>query len=239
MQQQPKKISELTDEMLSQSERFKQAQLKYNAKINSTAGKSDYEIEYGKRIFAEKAALPQITEQQARDIFWSIAIEVNPNYKISDEVKPIYRELVNYFFGFESAMDLSKGLMLVGGTGSGKTQFFKIMQRALQFTGKSFRLLNCIEVEQLIRFGSDYEQFDGGEVVFDDLGAEQLETLMYGNRVVVMAEIIQRRYNRDVRTHITTNYLIEDIESRYGTRVSDRIKERCNIVFFTGDSFRK
>ena len=235
----PRNLFELTEEILKQSASFSDAQKKYAEKFNKKNKPTEYEMEYRKKLFEEKPETPPITEQVARDIFWMTAKKINPNYIVPEKI--MVRNLVNYFFGFDGELDTGKGLLICGGTGSGKTQFFSIIQMALQYTGKSFRMFNCIEIEQAIRFGGDYSAYDNGDVCFDDLGAEQIETLMYGNRVIPMSEILQRRYVRrdGGKTHVTTNLNMIEIQNRYGSRVSDRLREICNLVIFDRGSFRK
>lgn len=243
MSNEPKPISEDLTRLLTMSEGFKKAQEKYMGKFDSKGPVTDHEKEYYRSLFVVKDELPKLTEEQARNVFWHCAREMNPDYQVVENMKPVYRALVNHFFGYASEFNPEKSTLILGGTGCGKTQFMRIMQKALQYTGKTFRFFPCIDVEQEIRFGGEYNTYDTGNICFDDLGAEQLETLCYGNRVVVMTEIIQRRYNRfqnqGLKTYFTSNLLPEEIEQRYGNRVMDRLKEMCNIVIFSWDSFRK
>lgn len=74
-------------------------------------------------------------------------------------------------------------------------------------------------------------------VVFDDLGFENSETLNYGNRVNIMEQLIQHRYDMfvesGIKTHFSTNLVDGDeIEKIYGPRIRGRLREMCNFFDF-------
>lgn len=77
---------------------------------------------------------------------------------------------------------------------------------------------------------------------FDDFGAEG-DAYHYGNKVNVMEEILQDRYEAfgryGMRTYITTNLNEEEIEGAYGTRVISRLREMCNFLVLKGQDRRK
>lgn len=235
-------------EIIQQSENFKAAQDKWNQQFNRKSEPNDNEKEYYKKVFGEKSKAVPIKYEKLRTKFWEIAKILVPDYKIEDSEK--YRNLVKYFAGEAGELDPEKGLLINGGTGSGKSKFFSVMQQSLlNLRASAYRIVSCIDVEQSIRMESmgvesnPYQHFNHGVMCFDDLGTESSETVIYGNRVNVMSEILQLRYNsfqnKGVKTHITTNLLMSEIEKRYGTRISDRISEMCNIVIFSWESFRK
>lgn len=237
----PKRLSEI--EIVSQSLAFMEAQKKWNQKLSKPTEKTEAEKEYYKKVYGEPEPEIPLTYDEAKGLFWRTAKSLIPDYQIQD--KETYVNLVKYFFGMDGTLDNEKGLLLIGGTGCGKTQLFKVMQQTL-FNTKipSFRICECINVEYAIRSGnSTYEDFDLGMISFDDLGSEQIETVVFGNRVTVMNEILQLRYNSfqrsGLKTHITSNLSEVEIESKYGTRIFDRIKEMCNIIIFDWESFRK
>jgi hypothetical protein len=77
---------------------------------------------------------------------------------------------------------------------------------------------------------------------FDDLGEEDLASHM-GNKVNVMGQIIENRYrNRQFQlTHFTSNHTIDELNDLYGPRVTDRLREMCNVIQYphTAKSRRK
>lgn len=237
----PKRLSEI--EIVSQSLAFMESQKKWNEKINKPQVKTEAEKEYYKKVYGDPEPYTHLTYDEAKGLFWRTAKSLIPDYQIQD--KETYQNLVKYFFGQECNLDTSKGLLIIGGTGCGKTQLFKAMQQTLFNTIiPSYRICECINTEYAIRSGNSvYEDFNAGMVCFDDLGSEQIETVVFGNRVTVMNEILQLRYNSfqrsGLKTHLTSNLSEAEIESKYGTRIFDRLKEMCNIVIFDWQSFRK
>lgn len=237
----PKRIGDLTTDMLTRSNAFVEAQKKWNAKFNTNPN-PELQKEYVKKVYAEKTEEP-VTYEQAKKVFWFIAKQLEAEYEVNDVAKGKYPDLIKYFLS-EGGLDLNKGILIYGNTGGGKTLFFKIIQQMLfNLNQRAFRICQCIDVEQSIRMGSDYSDFNLGVICFDDLGSEQKETLVFGNRVTVLSEILQLRYNsfqnNGLITHCTTNLTIEELEQRYGSRVIDRAKEMFNFVTFNWDSFRK
>ncbi len=142
-------------------------------------------------------------------------------------------------------MSLDKGLLLAGGTGSGKTTIMKAFrQNPLQ----SFKLINCRTVgynfsadgfPSLIAYSHPetipvniYGQTNLG-ICFDDLGTDE-ERKHYGDKVNPFTDILLNRYDslHFNKTHITTNLNARMIESVYGTRVRSRLREMFNLVTF-------
>lgn len=235
----PIKISELTPDQIKQAEGFLTAQKKWNEHFTKKSAPTEFEKQYYKKVYSATAEPEPIIYEDLRDMFWSKAKQLCPDYKVHEP--GTYREITNYFLNPEK----DKGILIAGGTGSGKTQFFKIMQISLlNLRLPAYRIVSCIDVEQAIRSEqAQYSDFAFGDMCFDDLGTESAETVIYGNRVNVMSEIIQIRYNafhnKGIKTHYTTNLAPDEIEKRYGTRVSDRLKEVCTTYIFDWDSFRK
>lgn len=233
-----KHISDLTPDQLRQSEGFLTAQKKWNEYFNSKPEPTEFEKQYFKKVYKDSEEKEPILYEHLRDMFWSKAKEIE-GYKVNDPAT--YRELTQYFLNPEK----EKGILIAGGTGSGKTLFFKLMQMSLlNLRIPAFRIVSCIDVEQAIRSEqAQYSDFAFGDMCFDDLGTESAETVIYGNRVNVMSEIIQIRYNafqnKGLKTHYTTNLTPDEIEKRYGTRISDRLNEACTNYIFSWDSFRK
>ena len=114
----PKRLSEI--EIISQSLAFMEAQKKWNEKITKPQVKTEAEKEYYKKVYGEPVPEVPLTYDQAKGLFWRTAKSLIPEYQIQD--KDVYQNLVKYFFDMESSLDTSKGLLIIGGTGCGKTQ---------------------------------------------------------------------------------------------------------------------
>ncbi len=170
---------------------------------------------------------------------------------INEKNKDIIKALALYFTKDERAegygLDLDKGLLIFGSIGCGKTFTMKAFRTN---PTASFLLVPCSEisnafthdgVEALEKYGSPAKGkpsiFNGDKEYgwcFDDLGTEEMSS-SYGNRRNVMAEVIQKVYNRSDlkgRIHITTNLEVNQIEAMYGERVRSRMREMFNIINF-------
>ncbi len=79
-------------------------------------------------------------------------------------------------------------------------------------------------------------------ILMDDIGTEALQMKDYGTEQTPFATFITTRYTRcyDLFTLniLSTNLTLAEIEARYGTRIADRLLERCEMVDFTDESFR-
>lgn len=154
-------------------------------------------------------------------------------YFLKDEVMAIHFNL-----------ELSKGILLCGPVGCGKTTLMTLMRHLTQPNHK-FIMKTCRDISfEFIKEGyqtihkyshgnnshSEYRNY-----CFDDLGVET-NLKYYGNECNVMAEIILSRYDiyisRKVITHITSNLSAPEIETAYGNRVRSRLREMLNLIAF-------
>jgi hypothetical protein len=177
-----------------------------------------------------------------------------------DEVKEreysvIVKKLCAYFAcdqRFESYTDfsLSKGIILFGGVGVGKTTLMQLFRVNPVF---SYKIVPCREVEsqfgtignEAIEYYSNNQpslavnsnRYGHTEIgyCFDDLGTENAVTKHFGNSKNVMTDVLLNRYDSKLdprATHITTNLPMDEIEKYYGTRVMDRMRENFNLIAF-------
>ena len=164
---------------------------------------------------------------------------VNNNYDnfiYGDEKNEKFLEnIVNYFGTGETCYDRSKGLLIRGGYGVGKTTILKLIQKTLQ-EDKKFAYNPSNDVVANFNIGGDDQikiYKNKKERLFDDLGAEDMGK-NYGNNVEVFQKIIYSRYDllkyENIRTHITTNLTNDEIIAKYGERAYDRFKDMFNVV---------
>ena len=148
-------------------------------------------------------------------------------------------------------LDLSKGILLSGPVGCGKTTLMTLMRHVAQPNYK-FIMKTCRDISfEFIKEGyqtiqkyshgnNSYNEYKN--YCFDDLGVET-NLKYYGNECNVMAEIILSRYDiyisKKVITHITSNLSATEIESAYGNRVRSRLRELCNLIAFDNNSMDK
>lgn len=158
-------------------------------------------------------------------------------------------KLIAYFLNDETktsefGIDLTKGILLSGPVGCGKTTLMTLMKYVAKQNNR-FYLKSCRDISfEFIKEGYEiihrysrgsYSQTEYKNYCFDDLGVEQ-NLKYYGNECNVMAEIILSRYDlfiaRKVQTHLTTNLSASEIETAYGNRIRSRLRGMLNLIAF-------
>lgn len=178
---------------------------------------------------------------------------INVQYTIDDDNRSIVEQLCFYFSGDSRfSGDISKGIILFGGVGVGKTSLIRFFQRNQIF---SFRLISCREIEQEysttgdqateyystnITIANNSNPFGHQEIgfCFDDIGTES-NGKYFGKEKNLIADILLNRYDNNLpknSTHATTNLSAEEIKKNYGTRVFDRMIELMNPIYFHKDA---
>jgi len=183
------------------------------------------------------------------------------NFAIDSNNQKQIEQLIYYFMWDKKfSGDLTKGLLLRGSIGSGKSillKIFSIKEPNLNFNQtKNFLYYSVIDVymecinggfqsiENYCKF-SNLEESDKWKntICFDELGVESLTAKNYGNSVNIMEMIIQKRYNNwqnhGQLTHFTTNLTPDEIENSYGERVRSRLAEMCNDICLLGNDRRR
>ncbi len=148
-------------------------------------------------------------------------------------------------------ISLQKGLMVFGSYGTGKTSGFQIIQRiAKQYQVPELWFPSISTQEVVAKFNVErnkedvVQYYSKGVFLFDDLGSE-----MEGNNIYqygkeeVFVRILLNRYRifetKGIKTHITTNLSMDQIENRYGRQISDRSIQMFNLLKLDGPSRRK
>ncbi|MFZ4680045.1 MAG: ATPase [Flavobacterium sp.] len=158
-------------------------------------------------------------------------------------------KLVAYFLNDQMktnqyGIDLTKGILLSGPVGCGKTTLISLMKYVTKPNNR-FYLKTCRDISfEFIKEGYEiihrysrgsYSQTECKNYCFDDLGVEQ-NLKYYGNECNVMAEIILSRYDlfisKKVQTHLTTNLSASEIETAYGNRIRSRLRGMLNLIAF-------
>ncbi|MEH0154779.1 hypothetical protein V6R21_11610 [Limibacter armeniacum] len=141
------------------------------------------------------------------------------------------------------SIDPSKGLLLSGAPGIGKTSVMKHFRQ--RFNGFNAKLYYChdIRMEAMSNdsFTEGYRKKQ--HMIFDDFGLEG-EIKRYGNTIMPMNDIIYFRHRvfkeNGFKSHFTTNLSMEEIRERYDFRMVDRLSEMVNIVpLDQTESYRK
>lgn len=189
----------------------------------------------------------------AKNIWFHIAAEDIGDVEMTEGLKKIWSNLIKYVHADESCeYDLNKTICLMGRTGSGKTQTILTLQKYIsvdnvQFVRRAkiipfnFKIISArLIFDEYCETGMDalakYNTYSN--ICIDDLGAEPKEGIYFGTRLNVICEVIERRYERGLTTHFTTNLDEKGIREYYDDRVYSRIKEQCNIIVLNDKDFR-
>ncbi|MDF1548463.1 MAG: hypothetical protein P1P88_11620 [Bacteroidales bacterium] len=173
----------------------------------------------------------------------------NPGFKLSPEDYEAIFKLLVYFLkdtvGAEKHnISLSKGILLSGPVGCGKTSLMRILHLILN-SEERFAIKPCRDISfEFIQEGysviyryskQSFKNLIPRTFCFDDLGSEN-NLKYYGNDCNVMAEILLSRYDlfifHGMLTHLTTNLNSGEIEDIYGLRLRSRLREQFNLIAF-------
>ena len=135
-------------------------------------------------------------------------------------------------------LDLSKGILLIGKVGCGKTSLMDLF-RILHYREFNYVIHATREIAKEFNI-SGYEVLNkygkmNKIICFDDLGVES-NIKHFGNDCNTMAEILLSRYDllkySGILTHATTNLNADELEKMYGNRVRSRLREMFNLISF-------
>lgn len=169
----------------------------------------------------------------------------------------IYRQVYDIFVKGCNGENKGKGILVIGPIGVGKSAMMKILQRLFKDTVRKFRWVKSSDLRDMIEEYTlpEIKEMYGKKCLYDlyidDIGLAGSQK-NYGNVVNVISEIIMDRYELFVesgyRTHFSSNLIDEikdninndaTLETVFGARVVDRMKEMCEMIIWEGDSLRK
>lgn len=190
----------------------------------------------------------------ALDVVSRIAKGIDEGFKFTDNSKDLYCKLIQYFHGDPAFKgDLSKGILLQGPTGTGKTLAMRVMSiyqkiDNIKYTmnGKVYTMnYDVTNINDIVNCFID-NAFDGIQiysnryvVCLDDIGTEIEEVKHYGNTLDVISHVISERYSKRLLTFGTTNFRINDLEDKYGDRILSRIYALFNFIVVKDCDFRR
>ena len=142
----------------------------------------------------------------------------------------------------------TKGLLLTGSTGTGKTMFLGTMKKMhkvkIYTSDKIVQMFkndenNCMEVLTRRQNGwTDGKEYD---ISIDDLGTEE-KAVIYGERKEILEHILYARYDlwktNGAKTFVSANLTEQALMERYGERVYSRLCEMCNKFNIVGEDWR-
>ena len=138
-------------------------------------------------------------------------------------------------------------LLLRGNVGVGKTTMLRAIRMLFIGLGlPSMTIKSAYEINELAKDKSSFDMLKAAEFLgIDDLGTEPSTIKDWGNERSPFEELISARYDRLKQTLITTNLVVvngdDQIETRYSSRIADRLREMCNTINYdpNQESYRK
>ena len=135
-----------------------------------------------------------------------------------------------------------QSLLMLGGTGSGKTVLAKAIGRVVAVKNLCPYFYDMRRLLDETREGGVLPEwvYDTKRMlILDDIGTEPNEVQIYGNRYSLINEIIHARYARFAPTIFTSNFGRDFLTQKYGERAMSRISEMCDIMIVEGGDMRK
>jgi DNA replication protein DnaC len=139
----------------------------------------------------------------------------------------------------------SRSLYITGKQGTGKSVFLYSMAKGLILAGQPVKIIRfpswVMKMQSLFR-NDAANPFANAEVIatfqgalfIDDLGAEK--TTEYVRQLIYF--ILDEREQEDLRTVITSNLSLKEIDETIDPRASSRIAGMCDVLIFKGDDRR-
>lgn len=163
---------------------------------------------------------------------------------LSDEFKNIIGQISLWYSNDERFKgDISKGILLRGNCGTGKTITIENLKEIVEFGDAKIPILIHSRELQDLYIERNLEKIDALKnrflILIDDLGVESTDIKNFGNVLEPFNDVFDYRYRNNLDTVITTNLTPEKIKERYGDRILDRFKESFNEYVFNFNSLRK
>lgn len=128
-----------------------------------------------------------------------------------------------------------RGLLLRGTPGNGKTTMLNALDVLFE---NNARRVGSRSIYEVFRRGESMEFVRDRCLLIDDLGAEPERCSVYGIDYHPLSDVIIFRYEHNLTTVIATNLSNEELRSRYGDRVYDRMIEMFYSIEYDDPSYR-
>lgn len=164
----------------------------------------------------------------------------------SDALKADLRAIAGWI-----TSDRRPNLVLSSSYGKGKTTAVKAIRSVMGLCSNHLRILTAQEIMEQCSTpnGLEAKQYysEMPFLAIDDLGFEPTVCKFYGNGSTPVVDILEKRYELNLPTIITTNLgwkklpdksEINEIEERYGTHLFQRLLENSCFLKFSQPNYR-
>lgn len=170
------------------------------------------------------------------------------NFVIDKYNEPVIKQLYLYVTGNSSFTgDLTKGLLMQGKYGCGKTVLLEAYSmlhnhivKKLNLNYPTLRFIKSVQLQEQIKEQS-MEMFVKRPLIIDEFGRESKTIQDYGNIIRPISELLSLRSDLGTITHGTSNFTLNTLSSEefYGRMIGDRLKMMFNFITLPGESRRK
>lgn len=210
-----------------------------------------------------------LSKELFKDMLISELKKINPEYRVDEhssqiiDIFSLYFTKDTEFLKLDSSYSFSKGLLIMGKVGCGKTLLFKALSSLKRYF-PSFDYYNSDLREPELKSITAYkivesfavkgfEIFEAGIYIsgssfnanitksiyfIDDIGSENICT-HYGSTTNVLAEVFLRRYDLQSLTFCTTNLDPKNLKQFYGERIYSKMTEMMNFIIMEGTDRRR
>lgn len=168
-------------------------------------------------------------------------------FEVTNGNKRMYNAVKQWVERFNG--ETTKGLLLHGTTGVGKTHLAYSIGDALSHKGQWWPyLVNWVEFLAKVKASwNDLSKSEtalkepllsGRVAIIDDLGAELLSKNDQDWITERLYEIINSRLDKQLPTIVTSNLNLEAIAARYTGRIASRLADMCQPIWCQADDYR-
>lgn len=206
---------------------------------------------FGARVVVDPEPCAYETEAQKRLLVANLLALSNIPARFKDAdlqslSGPGVRRAQQYVRDFERHRAKGRGILFLGGVGTGKTTLACAVVRAvITHHQRSARFIPVVELLRDMRVLIGFEpaaQIRARDAmrstelaVYDDLGAERATDWVREE----LYALIDWRYRELAPTIVTTNCSLEELEDRIGQAAVSRLVEMCDVVLVDGPDRRK
>ncbi len=169
-----------------------------------------------------------------------------PDPALGKSHRRIMTSVVEYLKDYcKDFMPASKGLLMLGKTGLGKTHLsLAVVNRLIDrgfnvYYGTAQNILDRLQKVHFSRNATDEELDDdlyrSDLLVIDDLGTEMVTNFT----ISALYNLLNTRLGNGLPTAISTNLPLDELEQNYSQRFTSRLVGNCEILIFYGRDIRQ